>query len=518
MWKKNCIKITIDSCMKIKGISPELLKVIKRDLTISNPKYDLVKKYSRYVYTRVSPYLMYFNVVDFETVEVPLGYLCSEFSVREKLQAIVEDNRVDRKILFPRFVLQLRETQKKAVENFFSLNKNNLQMYGICQLATGKGKSILALKIAKYLGAKTLIVVHKDDLVTGWKGDIQKAFAGKADVGLIKAKSRTVGKHFTIATVQTLSRMDAHELEKLYDTFTLVIQDECHHCPATTFSIVANFRARYRLGLTATLERTDGLGKVIEFYFGKPFYVYKSTQDDEDILPVLVRHRVVDFTYIPRYKEISGRKVILPYDPRKKISGILITDLPFEERPKVPPFYMDTLSVSHAMELICRDIIAEYQRGHSCIVFFSQKESCRKYKEYLSHFILDKDILLYYGDNTSIDNEATLKMANSKRKCVTLTTYAKATEGTNVVQWEVAFFVSSMNNGKNTEQAVGRIRRRGEVDKLDRAIVYDYDYANVYGLKWHYHTRKERYKYLGFEIEDSLGKTLVFARGFLQRL
>ena len=512
--EKNCVKIAIDKCMKISGLSDELLTVIKRDLTIPNPKYDSVKKYSRYAYTKVSPYLMYFKVLDYETIEVPVGYLCSEFSVREKLQAIVEDYRVANKILFPRFVLELRETQKKAVENFFSYNKNELQMYGVCQLATGKGKSILALKIAKDLGAKTLIVVHKDDLVKGWKEDIQKAFNNKADVGLIKAKSRTVGKHFTIATVQTLSRMDESEIEKLYDKFTLVVQDECHHCPATTFAIVANFRARYRLGLTATPERTDGLSKVIEFYFGKPFYVYKSTQEDEDILPVVVKHRVVDFEYTPRYRVISGRKVILPYDPRKKTTGSLITELPYGERPKVPPFYMDTVSVSNAVEQVCKDIVSEYQRGHSCVVFFSQKESCRKYKEYLSQFISDKDILLYYGDNN--DNDLTLKTASGRRKCVTLTTYAKATEGTNVVQWEVAFFVSSMNNGKNTEQAVGRIRRRGKVEKLDKAVVYDYDYTNVYGLKRHYYTRKERYEHLGFEVEDSNGKRLVFKRGFLQ--
>ena len=47
-------------------------------------------------------------------------------------------------------------------------------------------------------------------------------------------------------------------------------------------------------------------------------------------------------------------------------------------------------------------------------------------------------------------------------------------------------------------------------------MVYDYDYANVYGLKRHYYTRKERYESLGFEIEDSIGKRLVFKRGFLQ--
>ena len=47
---------------------------------------------------------------------------------------------------------------------------------------------------------------------------------------------------------------------ELIKTYTQVIVDECHHIPALTFEqIVKNFKGRYILGLSATLNRKDEL-------------------------------------------------------------------------------------------------------------------------------------------------------------------------------------------------------------------------------------------------------------------
>ena len=101
---------------------------------------------------------------------------------------------------------------------------------------------------------------------------------------------------------------------------------------------------------------------------------------------------------------------------------------------------------------------------------------------------------------------------------VTLATYAKATEGTNVKSWEVGFLVSSLNNEKNVEQAVGRIRRSKE-GKISKAILYDYRNTNSYSISNHGYTRDKVYSDLQFEIESHLpikskGKKELFGRGF----
>lgn len=503
--------VKISNSVVLEGLTDTEKAQVKKDLTIQNPKYEQIKKYSRYSYTSCSPYLFYFKVMgEGSAIEVPLGYFFNCYSKPENF--IIKDERIANRLLFPRFTLTLRKTQEEAVKKYLAMNsKNNLAMNSMCILPTGKGKSVLALFLAKTLGVKTLIVVHKDDLVKGWKADIEKSFAGKADVGLIKQKSRKVGKHFTIATVQTLSRLTEKELEVLYNEFSFVVNDECHHCPSTSFEVVNKFKARYRLGLTATPERSDGLTPVMNFYFGNPFFVFSADENDEDILPVEVIRREVSFSFIPscRLDEKSGKYKLLPYDSNQR--GIKLTNIEYSKRPRIPNFFLDTVVVTKSIESICKDVIEEFKQGHSCVVFFTQKKHCEEYFEYLRHFVGEENIAMYYGDNK--DNDSVLEKAKTRRKFITLTTYAKATEGTNVVQWEVAFFASSMANAKNTEQAVGRIRRRGEVEKLDVARVYDYDYRNVYGLMKHFSIRFERYKKLKFKVINSPVSS-VFGKGF----
>jgi superfamily II DNA or RNA helicase len=68
--------------------------------------------------------------------------------------------------------------------------------------------------------------------------------------------------------VQTLhSRPEI--LDEAKERFGLVLLDEAHHCPATTFTeVMQAFPAAYRYGLTATPERRDGLFPFLEAVIG----------------------------------------------------------------------------------------------------------------------------------------------------------------------------------------------------------------------------------------------------------
>lgn len=48
--------------------------------------------------------------------------------------------------------------------------------------------------------------------------DIELAFNGEADVGLVKGKEFNIGKHFTLCTIQTLVRLGENKLKQLYET------------------------------------------------------------------------------------------------------------------------------------------------------------------------------------------------------------------------------------------------------------------------------------------------------------
>ena len=527
--KVNRRKLIVADSLILCNPSVEEIDLIKKKLTFDNPAYRNAVRYSRYNRVSIPPSLMYYSQSKYNgepCIKVPIGFdLASVVEDYSRLNII--DERVYSTIDHAPFVLTLRDDQSEAGGNYLYY-KDQTPLRSIIQLPTGKGKSILGLYIASRLSCKTLIVVHKDDLVDGWKKDIALAFDGKVHAGLIKAKSRDVGHFLTIATVQTLNRLSSEELEKLYSTFGLVIQDEMHHCPASSYSVVANFRPKYRLGLTATPERSDGLDHIMNLYYGGMCYKYESKKEDEeeedkDILPVKVIKKKSTLFFNPLFKNVGTEDhpkyalvdLYASADAIMKHNYIRLSDIPYANRPTLNYQVIDSFVVNEQSykEMVCHDIINEYAKGHSCIVFFTQKEHCRAYYDYLKMYVAESDLGLYYGDNA--DNKAVLEKAEKQRKFITLTTYAKATEGTNVKTWEVEFLVSSINNEKNTEQAVGRIRRAKD-GKLDPAILYDYRVPYVYSLSNHGSTRDRRYRHLGFILEGNpvTNKRSIFKRGY----
>lgn len=375
--------------------------------------------------------------------------------------------------------------------------------------------TVVGLHIAYTLKQKTLVLVHKDDLVVGWKKDIKLCFGDKVDIGLIKAKSRKVGSQITITTVQTLSRMSEEELSNYTNEFGLVIQDETHRVGATIFNIIDQFNSKYKLGLSATVKRGDGLDCVFDYFFGGIGYKHIVTKEDEDICDCEVR--VLDSNF--KYKPFVYKKQVFNYYDFKKedlpTHIQFVEEMDYKKRPRISYGDLDNEAVRSPLTkvLVCKKIIEHYKQGHSIIVFFTQKEHIELYFRHLSRYIPKDKIMLYYGDSKE-DNDTMMQKAENREVLVTLATLAKATEGTNVKSWEVAFLVSSMNSQKNVEQAVGRVRRRKK-GKIDKAIVYDVRYSDCYTLRSHFNTRRSVYSKLKFDIIDPKRNSgSMFSRGY----
>jgi superfamily II DNA or RNA helicase len=82
-----------------------------------------------------------------------------------------------------------------------------------------------------------------------------------------------------IATIQTLARWRWEETYALGKQFGLVILDEAHHAPARTFTdVLCAMPARYRIGLTATPERDDGLTDMLWWNFGKEIFAISHSK------------------------------------------------------------------------------------------------------------------------------------------------------------------------------------------------------------------------------------------------
>ena len=122
---------------------------------------------------------------------------------------------------------------------------------GVLVAACGMGKTTMALAVAAALGQKTLVIVHKHVLVDQWCERIGQFLGPGAPVDIV--------------TAQSLHRKGLEGVE-----YGLTIMDEAHHVPARTFAAaVGRCPARYRLALTATPTRTDGLIDLLHWHFGK---------------------------------------------------------------------------------------------------------------------------------------------------------------------------------------------------------------------------------------------------------
>ncbi|HID42558.1 MAG TPA: DEAD/DEAH box helicase [Archaeoglobaceae archaeon] len=157
---------------------------------------------------------------------------------------------------------ELREYQEQAVERWMEDKK------GVVVLPTGSGKTHVALEIIKELNVPTLIVVPTLELLDQWK---EKA---PFDCGEISGREKEL-KAITVSTYDS-AYINA---ENLGNRFLLLVFDEVHHLPSQSYRNIAEMSAApYRLGLTATYEREDGLHKLLpEIVGGK---VYELRPDD----------------------------------------------------------------------------------------------------------------------------------------------------------------------------------------------------------------------------------------------
>src|SRR5262249_50034264 len=137
---------------------------------------------------------------------------------------------------------------------------------GVVVLPTGAGKTQVAMMAIEDRRRSTLVVAPTLDLVRQWY-DVLRATFGVA-VGVVGG-----GEHdIKPLTVTTYDSAYIH-MEHLGARFGLLIFDECHHLPSPTYSLAAKLcLAPFRLGLTATPERADGLDAILTGLIGPTVY------------------------------------------------------------------------------------------------------------------------------------------------------------------------------------------------------------------------------------------------------
>ena len=360
------------------------------------------------------------------------------------------------------FTKTLRDYQTEIIDVYLNhvSKDDSIGGGGILEVGCGKGKTVMALNIISKIQKKTLILVHKEFLMNQWIERIGE-FLPSARIGKIQGpKFEVEDRDIVLGMIQTMYSRDFPTGS--FDSFGLTIIDEVHRIGSEEFSkTLLKTVTPYMLGISATVDRKDGLTCVLHMFIGDKIYHDDSEKKD----PVCVRgiqfqHTDSDFIQMeydfrgnPKYSTMISK--LCDFGPRKNFIVKITQDLLSENSEK------QIMILAHNRSLLTylHDSIKHKNIGTVGYYVGGMKEHALKETE-------EKQIVL-----------ATYAMAAEALDIKTLSTLIMATPKTDI------------------EQSVGRILR----SKHENPIVVDIiDLHDTFQNQWK--TRKRFYKKCNYKI------------------
>jgi superfamily II DNA or RNA helicase len=164
---------------------------------------------------------------------------------------------------------------------------------GLLEIDTGLGKTVIALNILTKIKVKALIIVHKEFLMNQWIERIEQ-FIPEARVGKIQGSKIDIeDKDIVIGMLQSISMKDYDT--DVFNSFGITVIDEVHHMGAEVFSqALYKVVTRYMLGLSATMDRKDGLTPVFKMFIGPIVHTEKRKQENNNVIVRRIDYKVDD--------------------------------------------------------------------------------------------------------------------------------------------------------------------------------------------------------------------------------
>ncbi len=329
----------------------------------------------------------------------------------------IVDKRVKSPIELPEFKFDLRPSQ----EMVYSEVDDN----AIINAWVSWGKTFTGLAIAGKLKQKTLVVTHTTNLRSQWEKEVEKVYGirpGRIGGGVFDTQPPIV-----CGNIQTLYR----KIKDIKHLFGTIILDEMHHVSSPTFTrIIDEMPARYKIGLTGTLERKDGRHVVFRDYFGN--HVLKPPKENFMTPSVDIIKSEIRF--------LDGRA--MPWASK-------VNHLCYNRE------YIDSVSV----------IASAYAaRGHKVLVVSNRVHFLKTCSQLVG------DIAVHVtGDMDFAEREKTInKLKNDKN--VLFGTQSIFSEGISIDELSCLILATPINNEPLLTQLIGRILRKKE-DKMQPVVV-----------------------------------------------
>lgn len=381
------------------------------------------------------------------------------------IRTIVRDERVIGRPLACAFQGELRSGQREAAE---ALVKHDT---GVLAATTAFGKTVVAAWLIAARGVNTLVLVHRQQLLEQWV-DRLSTFLGipPKNIGRLGGGRRCLKGTLDVALVQSLVRNGT--VQDAVAEYGHLVVDECHHLSANSFGLVARrAKARYILGLSATLERKDGHHPIIFMQCGP------------------VRHRV-DARQQAATRPFTHQVIVRPTgfhapeggsgNPRSDFQRIFAAITEDEGR----------------NSMICSDILDAVTAGRSILVLTERTGHLEKLAAKLTPQV-PHAVVLRGGMGRRELREA-LQHTSGNRQPVLLATGRFIGEGFDDSRLDTLFVTLPVSWHGTIAQYVGRLHRLHNGKREVR--VHDYADLNVPMLSRMFERRCRGYEAVGYTI------------------
>lgn len=430
------------------SISEKELNSIKKELVLTPKENHAIKMVNQ----QEKEIIVYRE--NEEKIYVPRFYGTKKFGITECLR-IPEGNDVD----VP-FVNSLRDYQEEIV-GIYLKHVEGGNGGGILEVPCGRGKTIMALNIFSRLKKKTLIIVHKEFLMNQWIDRISD-FVPTARVGKIQGTKFDIeNKDIVIGMIQTM--YNRPYATHTFASFGLTIIDEVHRVGSEEFSkTLLKVVTPYMLGISATVDRKDGLTELLYMFIGPKIYSeVRKDQDGVEVRAVQYTHdheeytkEDIDFRGNVQYSSMINR--ISDFTPRRIAIMKVLTDLISQDSEK------QIMILSHKRDLL----------------------------DHLENEIKRKDFATC-GQYVGGMKQSALQVSETKQ--IVLATYAMAAEALDIKTLNTLVMVSPKTD---IVQSVGRILRTSGDGKIIVDIVDSHD---VFQNQWK--KRRAYYKKSNYTIK-----------------
>lgn len=360
-----------------------------------------------------------------------------------------------------KYTVEPRHYQTDSIEKW----REN-ERCGVIVLPTGAGKTHVATMAIEMCKRQTLVVVPTLDLMNQWYDLLVSTF--NAEIGLIGGGFYEIGA----ITVTTYASAFRHQ-ERLGNQFGLVIFDEAHHLPGEGYKYAAEFAiAPFRLGLTATPERTDGGEEFLENLIGKFVFRLEAQELAGEFLADYTIERIeVDLSDEEREAYVRERQIYTDFRRAKNLPYgqegwrmFLIYSAKSEDGRRAMKAYRNYKKIALGTESkihVLQDLLVRHK--HDKVLIFTAENE-------MVYRISNDYLIPAITHETNVKERKFWLDAFNNGDVLALATSKVLNEGVNIPDASVAIILSGSGSSREHIQRLGRILRK-KGDK--QAVLYE---------------------------------------------